>query len=122
MEEKNENPVVETTEQKDVPQETGKLKAKKPKNLGKVNEINPIDIHMMIETMFKDAGLKSSGLSPNGNLVEIVEVENHPWFLAGQFHPEFKSSPMEPHPLFRDFIASSIDHRRDKHSGSSKYK
>ena len=43
----------------------------------------------------------------NGNLVEIIEVENHPWFLAGQFHPEFKSSPMEPHPLFTAFISHS---------------
>ncbi|QPJ65983.1 MAG: CTP synthase [Candidatus Nitrohelix vancouverensis] len=55
----------------------------------------------------EEAGLVISGLSPNGNLVEIVELEDHPWFLAGQFHPEFKSSPMSPHPLFRDFIASS---------------
>jgi len=52
----------------------------------------------------EEAGLKFSGLSPNGNLVEIIEIEDHPWFLAGQFHPEFKSSPMEPHPLFKDFI------------------
>ena len=55
----------------------------------------------------EEAGLKFSGLSPNGNLVEIIEVENHPWFLAGQFHPEFKSSPMEPHPLFTAFISHS---------------
>ena len=52
----------------------------------------------------EDAGLMISGLSPDGNLVEIVEVENHPWFLAGQFHPEFKSSPLSPHPLFVAFI------------------
>jgi len=56
----------------------------------------------------EDAGLKISGISPNGNLVEIVEIEDHPWFLAGQFHPEFKSSPMEPHPLFDRFISSSL--------------
>jgi len=55
----------------------------------------------------EEAGLKFSGLSPNGNLVEIIELEDHPWFLAGQFHPEFKSSPMEPHPLFTAFISSS---------------
>ena len=55
----------------------------------------------------EEAGLKFSGLSPNGNLVEIIELENHPWFLAGQFHPEFKSSPMEPHPLFTAFISHS---------------
>ena len=55
----------------------------------------------------EEAGLKFSGLSPNGNLVEIIELEDHPWFLAGQFHPEFKSSPMEPHPLFTAFISSA---------------
>ena len=55
----------------------------------------------------EEAGLKFSGLSPNGNLVEIIELEDHPWFLAGQFHPEFKSSPMEPHPLFKAFISHS---------------
>jgi CTP synthase len=62
----------------------------------------------------EEAGLKISGLSPNGNLVEIVELEDHPWFLAGQFHPEFKSSPMSPHPLFRDFIAASIKNRETR--------
>ena len=68
----------------------------------------------------EEAGMKISGISPNGNLVEIIELEDHPWFLAGQFHPEFKSSPRSPHPLFRDFIAASIGHRRDhpKPSGS----
>ena len=59
----------------------------------------------------EEAGLKFSGLSPNGNLVEIVELEDDPWFLAGQFHPEFKSSPMEPHPLFKAFISHSRQHR-----------
>jgi CTP synthase len=56
----------------------------------------------------EEAGMKVSGISPNGNLVEIIELEDHPWFLAGQFHPEFKSSPMSPHPLFKAFIAQSM--------------
>ena len=64
----------------------------------------------------EEAGLKFSGLSPNGNLVEIIEVENHPWFLAGQFHPEFKSSPMEPHPLFTAFISHSRLRRNGGHT------
>jgi CTP synthase len=63
----------------------------------------------------EEAGLKFSGLSPSGNLVEIVELEDHPWFLAGQFHPEFKSSPMEPHPLFKAFIAHSYQYRSENH-------
>ena len=64
----------------------------------------------------EEAGLKFSGLSPNGNLVEIIEVENHPWYLAGQFHPEFKSSPMEPHPLFTAFISHSRLRRNGGHT------
>ncbi|MFV0422850.1 CTP synthase [Oleidesulfovibrio sp.] len=59
-----------------------------------------------IETLEK-AGLVFSGLSPDGELVEIVEIKDHPWFLGCQFHPEFKSYPMTPHPLFRDFIKAA---------------
>ncbi|MBR9979928.1 MAG: CTP synthase [Desulfatitalea sp.] len=58
----------------------------------------------------EEAGLKVSGTSPEGDLVEIVEIEDHPWFLGCQFHPEFKSRPMEPHPLFRDFIKAALIH------------
>ena len=53
-------------------------------------------------------GLLVSGTSPDNNLVEIVEIEDHPWFLGCQFHPEFKSKPMRPHPLFRDFIKAAL--------------
>ena len=55
----------------------------------------------------ESAGLVFSGLSPDGTLAEIVELPGHPWFLGCQFHPEFKSNPMNPHPLFRDFIKAS---------------
>lgn len=54
------------------------------------------------------AGLKFSGISPDKELVEIVELKGHPWFLGCQFHPEFKSKPMDPHPLFREFIRASL--------------
>jgi len=57
-------------------------------------------------------GLSISGLSPDGELVEIVEIEDHPWFLGCQFHPEFKSRPADPHPLFRAFIEASIREKR----------
>ena len=60
----------------------------------------------------EQAGLQFSGLSPDGNMVEIVEIADHPWFLACQFHPEFKSTPMNPHPLFRDFIKASLDNSK----------
>jgi CTP synthase len=56
---------------------------------------------------FEEAGLVLSGLSPDGELVEMVELPDHPWFLGCQFHPEFKSSPMRPHPLFREFVAAA---------------
>jgi len=62
----------------------------------------------------KEAGMIISGTSPNGELVEIVEIGNHPWFLGCQFHPEFKSRPMEPHPLFRDFIGASLKNSQDR--------
>ena len=56
----------------------------------------------------KENGMIISGTSPNGELVEIIEINDHPWFLGCQFHPEFKSRPMTPHPLFRDFIKASL--------------
>ena len=59
----------------------------------------------------EEKGLVISGASPDNKLVEIIEIADHPWFLGCQFHPEFKSKPMKPHPLFRDFIAAAIKHR-----------
>jgi CTP synthase len=56
----------------------------------------------------EEAGLVLSGVNPRLDLVEIVEVRDHPWFVGVQYHPEFKTRPMEPHPLFRDFIAAAI--------------
>ncbi|WP_238885742.1 CTP synthase [Clostridium sp. YIM B02551] len=56
-----------------------------------------------------DAGMNITGTSPDGRLVEVVEVKDHPWFVAVQFHPELKSRPNRPHPLFRDFIKASLN-------------
>lgn len=53
------------------------------------------------------AGLVLSGLSPDGHLVEMIELPSHPWFVAGQFHPELKSRPNRAHPLFRGFIQAA---------------
>ena len=58
------------------------------------------------------AGFKITGKTPDGVYVEIVEVPGHPWFLGCQFHPEFKSKPLAPHPLFASFIGASVEHRR----------
>jgi len=60
--------------------------------------------------LLTEAGLKITGLSPDEKLVEMVEVQNHPWFVAVQFHPEFKSRPNRPHPLFRDYIKAAMKH------------
>ncbi len=59
----------------------------------------------------EEKGMVISGASPDNTLVEIVEIADHPWFLGCQFHPEFKSKPMKPHPLFRDFVAAAIKHK-----------
>lgn len=55
-------------------------------------------------------GLIISGTSPDGRLVETVETENHPFYVGVQFHPEFKSRPNRPHPLFKGFIKAALDH------------
>ncbi len=59
---------------------------------------------------FINGGMTVAGVNPDRNLVEIVEIPSHPWFVAVQFHPELKSRPNRPHPLFRDFITASLNH------------
>ncbi|MDR4399553.1 glutamine amidotransferase-related protein, partial [Bacillus atrophaeus] len=54
-------------------------------------------------------GFVFSGTSPDGRLVEIIELKDHPWFVASQFHPEFKSRPTKPQSLFKDFIGASVE-------------
>ncbi|MDY0206870.1 MAG: CTP synthase [Pseudomonas sp.] len=61
-----------------------------------------------------DAGLKVSGRSENGALVEVVEVADHPWFVASQFHPEFTSTPRDGHPLFKSFVEAALAYKADK--------
>jgi CTP synthase len=58
--------------------------------------------------LFEKSGMIFSGISPDNKLVEIIELVDHPWFVACQFHPEFKSRPNRPHPLFKDFVKSSL--------------
>jgi CTP synthase len=62
--------------------------------------------------VFTEKGMVLSGLSPDASLVEIVELKDHPWFLGCQFHPEFKSRPMEAQPLFKGFIKASLQNRQ----------
>ena len=66
-----------------------------------------------VDVKYRDSlekhGLCFTGMSPDGRLPEIVEWKDHPWFIGVQFHPELKSKPFEPHPLFADFIRAAID-------------
>jgi CTP synthase len=64
------------------------------------------------EKQLIESGLIISGVSPDKNFVEVVEIADHPWFIACQFHPEFKSRPLEPHPLFTSFVAAAREHRK----------
>ena len=70
------------------------------------------EVDVRYREKLEQAGLKFSGMSPDGRLPEIVEWEDHPWFIGVQFHPELKSKPFEPHPLFADFIRAAKDTSR----------
>ena len=61
--------------------------------------------------MLTGGGLAITGATPDGTYVEIVEIPDHPYFLGCQFHPEFKSKPLEPHPLFKAFVGASYENR-----------
>lgn len=69
--------------------------------------------------ILEDAGIRFSGSSPDGELVEIMEIPDHPWFVGCQFHPEFKSRPMRPHPLFRDFISAANERHKSSHMSAA---
>jgi len=70
------------------------------------------EVNINYRERLEAAGMRFSGMSPDGELPEIVEIESHPWFLGVQFHPELKSKPFEPHPLFTDFIRAARDQSR----------
>ena len=63
---------------------------------------------------FEKAGMKAAGVNPDNNLVEIVELENHPFFIGVQFHPELKSTVLNPHPLFVSFVKHALEHHLRK--------
>jgi CTP synthase len=68
------------------------------------------------EAVLKQHGLRLTGETPDGVYVEICELPDHPWYLGCQFHPEFKSKPLEPHPLFRAFVGAALEHRHRRSS------
>ena len=89
-------------------------KANKIYNSSKISERHRhrYEVNINYKDMLEKVGLTFSGMSPNGALPEIVEISNHPWFLGVQFHPELKSKPFDPHPLFKSFIEATIKYSR----------
>ena len=81
------------------------------KNLIKERHRHRYEVNIAFKEKFEKNGMSFSGLSPDGKLPEIIELKNHPWFIGVQFHPEFKSRPLAPHPLFSSFIKASKNHR-----------
>jgi CTP synthase len=69
------------------------------------------EFNMTYRQRMEEKGFVIAGTSPDGTLVELIELRDHPWFLACQYHPEFQSKPNQPHPLFRGFIAACLAHR-----------
>ncbi|GLQ34609.1 CTP synthase [Amylibacter marinus] len=70
------------------------------------------EVDIKYRKQLEDCGLTFSGMSPDGKLPEIVEVADHPWYIGVQYHPELKSKPFEPHPLFRDFVRAAVEQSR----------
>ncbi len=72
------------------------------------------EVNNRFRDLLEQGGLVFSGLSPDGHLVEIAEVADHPFMVGSQFHPEFRSRPTRPHPLFRAFIAAAVERHRQQ--------
>ena len=89
--------------------------AAKVYNKNKINERHRhrYEVNIAYAPEFEKNGMKISGLSPNGKLPEIIELPNHPWFIGVQFHPELKSRPFAPHPLFYSFVEAAIKNPRN---------
>jgi CTP synthase len=68
----------------------------------------------------RSAGMSFAGMSPDRKFVEMVELTDHPWFLGCQFHPEFKSKPTVPHPLFKDFVRAARAHKHARRQGAER--
>ena len=80
-------------------------------NLIKERHRHRYEVNIAYKEKFENKGMMFSGLSPDNKLPEIIELKDHPWFVGVQFHPEFKSRPLDPHPLFSSFIKAAKNHR-----------
>jgi CTP synthase len=72
------------------------------------------EVNNKFRKRLSEGGMVFSGLAPDNSLVEIIELPSHPWFVAGQFHPELKSRALNPHPLFRDFVKAAVKYQEEK--------
>jgi len=70
------------------------------------------EVNTAYKGRLEQRGMRFSGMSPDGLLPEMIEYEDHPWFVGVQFHPELKSRPFEPHPLFASFVGAAVDRSR----------
>ena len=75
------------------------------------------EVNNRYRAKLEEAGMVWSGLSPDDRLVEFLELPDHPFFMAGQFHPELRSRPTNPHPMFRDFIGAALRNREGSGTG-----
>jgi len=73
------------------------------------------EVNNMFRKNLSEHGMVFSGVAPDNSLVEIIELPDHPWFVAGQFHPELKSRAVSPHPLFREFVKAAKEYRENHH-------
>ncbi|MDC3014951.1 CTP synthase [Candidatus Pelagibacter sp.] len=92
-------------------QNNSKIKKIYGKKIIKERHRHRYEVNINLKDKFEKKGMSFSGLSPDGLLPEIIELKNHPWFIGVQFHPEFKSRPFAPHPLFSSFIKASKNHK-----------
>ena len=92
-------------------QNNSKIKKIYGKKIIKERHRHRYEVNINLKDKFEKKGMSFSGLSPDGFLPEIIELKNHPWFIGVQFHPEFKSRPFAPHPLFSSFIKASKNHK-----------
>jgi CTP synthase len=72
------------------------------------------EVNNLLRRRLEDAGLVCSGTSPDNRLVEVIELPEHPYFVASQYHPEFKSRPNKPQPLFREFVGAALARARER--------
>ena len=80
-------------------------------NIIKERHRHRYEVYLKYKNMFEKKGLIFSALSPDGSLPEIIELNGHPWFIGVQFHPEFKSRPFTPHPLFSSFVKAAVKNK-----------